>query len=904
MNVKKIIAVLMCLALLMTAVPMNQASAWKVKTHNYSANLILEEVMTNNGYVTIKPFGKFKVAPEFYSALMKYPKAYRAGSLGPDAFPDIYVGQGYIHPIDDRGTKTTSDDITSGKWLKQMVEKIMVLPKNSDERYEMISFVLGYMTHYSGDLFGHTYINQIANGVYPDMTDLADPEKAEDALSIILKHISSEGVIDKKIPERYSRGSYIDIDAPNDFILNSFVYNGSKDNGLSNMYNGINAPEHYKYLVKLRSFVKEKADYYRQYSNSQNILDYAENTAICNYLDAWLNDIDRAINEWINTSEKIARALIDNGDESDLEVAVNELREWVNNYGKYITPVPDVIIDALNLPGNIAKFFEEELKIEQLKELYDEFNDYVNDMIMNFMIYDVVGLSEEQVNKLKEAFSTPEIVLGEEIVSRIEEDMGNFGDGVKAIDQEFAPFYNTITMTKLILIGPEGYKELINRSKNVLNTGYNYSTANVEIDNLKVAIKTKSGTSKYEGLFGIKYPYADQNGTDDDIYFGVRFKDGTSVEQLFDKSGYNDFEAGDYDVYDISLRGSHKLSNIDKFYIKKKGTGLPGPDWKPEYFHVDAYIGNTKYKTLGRTKIDYYIKGSVTKNFDVNFNDETYRTALSSDIIDWLGSLDMSMQWKHKDFLLWSDLQLREDIFYKIFKDVEKYDNPNYDPYSYLDEDNISTGDGTNPNNTEQDGVIVNEDYEKHNSEVIASTKNLDYDFGFMPNMNIIDGSFSRNLAYNGSIYVTPSGSDDAFATFNDSSFVNGTIETKITIYDAVDDGPNDAGIVFRVSDAESGRDNYDGYFVGIRPTMNGKTGEVMIGYHDSGNWTRLETYYTDIKPRTVYDLKVTANENKIYVYLNNSKVIAVSDSKYSEGKVGFRVLRIPTIFQNIVVTE
>jgi hypothetical protein len=52
----------------------------------------------------------------------------------------------------------------------------------------------------------------------------------------------------------------------------------------------------------------------------------------------------------------------------------------------------------------------------------------------------------------------------------------------------------------------------------------------------------------------------------------------------------------------------------------------------------------------------------------------------------------------------------------------------------------------------------------------------------------------------------------------------------------------NDAGIVFRANNASSGRDNYNGYYVGIRPNMNGKEGQVMIGYHNSGTWKRLGT--------------------------------------------------------------
>ena len=149
------------------------------------------------------------------------------GSLGPDAFPDIYVGQAYIHPAENK---------TSGEWLSLMLNDALALEQNSEKRYEIIAFILGFMTHYSGDLFGHTYINQIAHGAYPDMAELADPSKAENALSIITRHISSEGIIDKAIPQKYQNGEYIRIDAPNEFVLDSFIYDGTKDSGVITSY--------------------------------------------------------------------------------------------------------------------------------------------------------------------------------------------------------------------------------------------------------------------------------------------------------------------------------------------------------------------------------------------------------------------------------------------------------------------------------------------------------------------------------------------------------------------------------------------------------------------------------------------------------------------------------------------
>ena len=131
----------------------------------------------------------------------------------------------------------------------------------------------------------------------------------------------------------------------------------------------------------------------------------------------------------------------------------------------------------------------------------------------------------------------------------------------------------------------------------------------------------------------------------------------TTAEQLFDKSGYNDFEAGDLDTYTLPLNKSVKLGDIVQLYLKKVSTGLPGPNWKPEYFEVSAYNGNTKLKDLGRTNMDYFIEGSTTKGFDVGYSGLSYNTALNSGIIDFMQSLDNSMQWQQPGFILWSDTQ-------------------------------------------------------------------------------------------------------------------------------------------------------------------------------------------------------------------------------------------------------
>ncbi|MDP4180565.1 MAG: GBS Bsp-like repeat-containing protein [Bacillota bacterium] len=59
-------------------------------------------------------------------------------------------------------------------------------------------------------------------------------------------------------------------------------------------------------------------------------------------------------------------------------------------------------------------------------------------------------------------------------------------------------------------------------------------------------------------------------GTDDNVYFGMKFADGRVYEKMLDKDGYNDFETGDNDPYYLYI-GDKTLDprNVRQVWIKK-----------------------------------------------------------------------------------------------------------------------------------------------------------------------------------------------------------------------------------------------------------------------------------------------------------------------------------------------
>jgi len=117
--------------------------------------------------------------------------------------------------------------------------------------------------------------------------------------------------------------------------------------------------EHFEYMAKLRDKLYQKANYTRAWSSSSNIFSYIGNTVICNYLDAWVGDIDRGLTGYIQTSENIAKGTITAG-EGDLAVIKNELGTWLDQSGKYMSPIPDIIVNVLGAPESFLKFLKEQ----------------------------------------------------------------------------------------------------------------------------------------------------------------------------------------------------------------------------------------------------------------------------------------------------------------------------------------------------------------------------------------------------------------------------------------------------------------------------------------------------------------------------------------------------------------
>jgi hypothetical protein len=124
-TMKRLLCIILAAVMFVTMFPV-EASAWKYMSHGNSAELLMMEMMTSRNVKIRVPYDdyseegtfSYRIPDEFYQAILKYPEAFRAGSLGPDFYPDILIGQAYIHPYDGNA------NIGSGDWLPLLVESV------------------------------------------------------------------------------------------------------------------------------------------------------------------------------------------------------------------------------------------------------------------------------------------------------------------------------------------------------------------------------------------------------------------------------------------------------------------------------------------------------------------------------------------------------------------------------------------------------------------------------------------------------------------------------------------------------------------------------------------------------------------------------------------------------------
>jgi len=349
------------------------AMAWKPPTHLFGVAQALLEAQTGTG-VSIKAIDgttlTIPVNATIKQALTQFPDAYRAGTLGPDAYPDIFFGQGYIHP----DTRTKNDENPGAnppntaqtyEWLGYLWDKAWDTSKAPATRLRNIAFATGFMGgHAAGDIWGHTWVNQYADGVFPDFTDLGHAD-------ISVRHVIVEGYADKHRPG-FEDNNFYTIGAPLDFvadelILSPFARSHAKYplfNFFFNMQDGLKSQEadleydntHQDSLGCTDVPLVGEVCIPDPTDSPINLIEWGIDTLLELYLEAWISDIDDGLRAWPTVSETIARELFTGKKDIDKDKIFDALKQFALLHFLSMIGLPDFVGETIFLVGEVVDF--------------------------------------------------------------------------------------------------------------------------------------------------------------------------------------------------------------------------------------------------------------------------------------------------------------------------------------------------------------------------------------------------------------------------------------------------------------------------------------------------------------------------------------------------------------------
>jgi hypothetical protein len=489
MNRKKLVKAILLL-LVLISLTVSPAYAWKVKTHVYSANLILEDV--SDGFVEIKPYGKFRVIPEYVEILRQYPEYYRAGALGPDLLPDILIGQTVFHP---GNTYQTPGDMINTFWnlannlpdyvpseqqqtisnyISSTVQIDVIPPEAANDpaneflrmnnKKQAKAYMLGFMAHAAGDYFGHSYINKWAEDSWPKVTDGINAEEKK----VIKRHSALEAYIDTQIPSKYKTNQYNLIKVPQRFLFDTMLVNGELnldniflDTRMAQYFGDFECvPPHLELFFTIRDACATRIETINNNKNGnawdQFVWGISLQSAQKAYCEAWIEDIDRGLGAWIDANEKAAQTMVIDG--YGMEQYTAELKKWYDQHFMSMLGYPDVAVSVKNGLGSVSDFVMEIVPDSVEQDYSTAKQDAINYAIkkaFNIDLNEWMTLLNPPTSAIQTGGLFPSGAY-----DTINLDMGNFKTCTNTNDQEFAPFMNTLTLTKLTLIGKPGIDEL------------------------------------------------------------------------------------------------------------------------------------------------------------------------------------------------------------------------------------------------------------------------------------------------------------------------------------------------------------------------------------------------------------------------------------------------------------
>ncbi|NEX94808.1 zinc dependent phospholipase C family protein, partial [Caulobacter sp. 17J65-9] len=482
------------------------ALAWKPKTHVYLAEEALRDA-TDDGKVTIYEtdyrtgriigvLGTFEVDAKILAALRAAPAQFRAGVLGPDAYPDILTGQQIIHP--DEADSLDGGAGGSNGWLAHLWDRGFV---NSSSP-QVQAFTVGYLTHAAGDVFAHTYVNYYAGG---EFMLTPDPTNA-------VKHLILEGYIGKRTPQTISSTTtrvrsggplngrkrddlgldpvvgkdevkYQDVNKPvtqedtsiagvERFIYDELTYAKPGSVLEAKLLKGDGTSRSIPYIFsRLRNGLQQQVDTYDRErmarSGPERVAYAALNGPAAEYKRAWIKDIDEGLAAFPAVSHEVAKAIVYNESGGDMGRAKAALGQYVEDHLAKMAGVPDAVVSvAAVIDGILPKFIADALH-ELMKapidvlmkgatgKTADEWEGYLTHPETNFdkVLNAGGGGHDGEVEHRTDlaSFNRDQLKIA---------DSGFSNPSLKWKIEDLPPAFNTVQMTKLLMLSDAGRQQL------------------------------------------------------------------------------------------------------------------------------------------------------------------------------------------------------------------------------------------------------------------------------------------------------------------------------------------------------------------------------------------------------------------------------------------------------------
>lgn len=470
------------------------ALAWKPKTHVYLAELAMKDAV-DDGQVTIYQtdyesgrilgeLGRFEVDPTVLEALRAKPAQFLAGSIGPDAYPDIMTGQQIIHPgtnLPLLGDPTRGETPTvpgADAWLTHLWRLAYRAPERPDwirtpisilnrptDTLAIRAFVSGYLTHAAGDMFMHTFVNHYAGG---DFAVSPDPRNA-------IKHLVLEGYVGKRTPDVHSP---LSIDGVEGFIYREMTYAQPGSVLEERLLRGATSTSVPAVFSALRNGLQRDVDKYERERLSRSgpaRVAYAlANGPEAEYKKAWIDDIDEGLRAWPAVSHQLSLALNfdPNFDGTDWARGKQIASDYVKDHLASMVGVPDAVVaTAVFIASVISAILPPPLE-EALDKMERDFLKWQIEEATGLNVDDVIKYLSEPVIHFNAVMALPgggyngreaavvNLSQFNREVLHIDDPMGMKKELRFEVDT-FPPAFNTVQMIKMTFLSEKGMNDLL-----------------------------------------------------------------------------------------------------------------------------------------------------------------------------------------------------------------------------------------------------------------------------------------------------------------------------------------------------------------------------------------------------------------------------------------------------------